>query len=85
MNKKTLKVRKSREIYHEKPMTAHEYDKIADHKLPSYVRCVVCRKPPLDNNWLKVDRRDPSGRTMIHLGCVDQTTLKAITNQAGRG
>ena len=86
MAKSKLSVKKSRQVFSERPMTAHEYDKIADHKLPEYVRCVKCRKPPLDNNWLKVDPRDLSGRTMIHMFCIDQDLKTTLTGQSqGRG
>ncbi len=36
-------------------------------KLPSYVKCVKCGKPPTEADWLKPTSPDPHCRTFIHL------------------
>jgi hypothetical protein len=70
-------------LYQDKVLTEQEYARTAEHKLPEWVRCYRCRKPPEGLNWLKPINSSPSCRVFVHLGCISDggDTLKAITGQ----
>ncbi len=40
---------------------------IKGSRVPSWVKCVVCGKPPVGADWLKPVNSDPDCRTFVHL------------------
>lgn len=40
-------------------------------KLPEYVKCYICGKPPEGTNWLKPVTPDPNCRKFIHLSHIN--------------
>lgn len=40
-------------------------------KLPDYVKCCVCGKPPIGADWLKPVNPDPNCRKFVHLSHIN--------------
>lgn len=38
-----------------------------EYKLPEFVKCMVCGKPPIGQDWLKPVSNDPNCWMFIHL------------------
>ena len=44
---------------------------IKGSKLPAYVKCCVCGKPPVGADWLKPVNRSPNCRKFVHLSHIN--------------
>lgn len=40
--------------------------------LPYWVKCKICKKGPLADNWLKAVSTDPECKVYIHIGCISK-------------
>lgn len=45
--------------------------KVDGSKLPSWVKCCVCGKPPIGADWLKPVNPDPHCRKFVHLSHIE--------------
>lgn len=55
-----------------------------EHRLPEWVKCHKCGKPPVGTNWLKPVSNDFQCRVMIHLDCIEKGLSKMFDRMGGR-
>lgn len=53
------------------------------HKLPEWVKCYKCGKPPIGYNWLRPVSNDFNCKQMIHLDCIKEGLSREFANQSG--
>ena len=54
----------------------------SERKLPEWVKCYKCGKPPMGSNWLKPVSNDHRCRQLIHLDCI-QAGLSKLFERMG--
>lgn len=66
-------------------MVDAKHDKALDvHKLPEWVKCFKCGKPPIGTNWLKPVSNDFNCKKMIHLDCIQKGLSKMFDRMGMR-